>query len=167
MGKREKKGDHDLRYLVAFGKHLKETREKIEWSQSELSAYSSVSEGQISAIENGHQSPRLYTLKALALALGKTPSEILDFKFDLKVNTSFHQKHRQKKAGTTNIIKNLFDDNFFKSAKTVKNVREECRNRFGVDLKSAEISGVLLLLANKNNLRKIRSGNVNMYQNKY
>jgi transcriptional regulator with XRE-family HTH domain len=164
VGKREQ-GKSDLNYRSAFGKRVKAIREKLGWSQVDLSANSAISEGQISAIENGHESPRLDTIKSLAVALGKTPSQLLDFPYDLKLNTNF-KRAKARKSGTTNLIKKLFEDGFFKTPKSVRNVVEQCKKKFNVTLRSAETSGALLSLVNGNGLKKIRVGkNKNLYQN--
>jgi transcriptional regulator with XRE-family HTH domain len=166
VGKREQKEKQDLKYQAAFGKKLKETREKLGWSQVDLAANSSVSEGQISAIENGHESPRLYTIKSLAVALGKTPSELLDFPYEFKLNTNF-KRPKTRKSGTTNLIKKLFAEGFFIAPKSVSDVVVQCKKKFNITLRSAETSGALLLLVNSKSLKKIKSRkNKNLYQNK-
>lgn len=166
MRKRDQKEKRDLKYQAAFGKRVKELREKLRWVQGDLAASSSVSEGQISAIENGHESPRLHTLKAIALALGKTPSELLDFPYDLKLNTNF-KKGKTRKSGATSHIRKLFAEGFFKTPRSVSDVVEHCKKKFNITLRSAETSGVLLLLVNSDDLKKIRSGkSKNSYQEK-
>lgn len=166
MGKREQKENRDLNYQSAFGKRIKELREKLAWTQGDLAASSGVSEAQISVIENGHESPQLHTLKAIALALGMTPSKLLDFPYDLKVNTSF-KRGKIRKSGVTSHIKKLFADSYFKTPRSVGDVIEQCKKKYNLTLRSAETSGVLLLLVNSNDLKKIVSGkNRNLYQQK-
>lgn len=168
VGKREQAEKVDFKYQTAFGKRLKETRESVGWSQVDLAVNSSVSEGQISAIENGHESPRLNTVKALAVALGKTPSELLAFNFEFRLNANFGAKKKSgKKLGTTNLVKTLFDEGFFKTGRSVKEVMEHCKKKFKVHLRSPDTSGALLGLVRSNKLRKIKSSeNKNRYQNR-
>jgi len=167
VGKRQKPEKNDLEYQIAFGKKIKEIREGRGWSQIDLAAHSSISESQISSIENGHGSPRLHTIKALAVALGKNPMELFDFNFELKLNTNFTPKVRKgKKLGTTHHIKKLVDENFFKTPKSVKDVVEQCKKKFNINLPSADTSGALLLLVAANVLRKVSSASgKNSYQN--
>lgn len=164
VGKREQKENRDLKYQSVFGKRVKELREKLAWAQSDLAAISSVSEAQISAIENGHESPQLHTLKAIALAFGMTPSKLLDFPYDFKFNTNL-KRGKVRKSGVTRHIKKLFEDGFFKNPRSVIDVIEQCERQFNIKLRSAETSGVLLLLVNGKALRKIRPGkSKNLYQ---
>lgn len=166
MGKREHKEKRDLKYQAAFGKRVKELREKLAWAQSDLAAISSVSEAQISAIENGHESPQLHTLKAIALAFGISPSKLLDFPYDFKFNTNL-KRGKVRKSGVTRHIKKLFEEGFFKNPRSVSDVIEQCEKQFNIKLRSAETSGVLLLLVNGKALRKIRPGkSKNLYQEK-
>ncbi|GIL23972.1 MAG: hypothetical protein BroJett042_24850 [Bacteroidota bacterium] len=166
MGKREHKEKRDVKYQVAFGKRVKELREKLAWAQSDLAAISSVSEAQISAIENGHESPQLHTLKSIALAFGITPSKLLDFPYDFKFNTNL-KRGKIRKSGVTRNIKKLLDEGFFRSPRSVSDVIEKCEEEFNIKLRSAETSGVLLLLVNGKTLRKIRPGkSKNLYQEK-
>lgn len=155
-----------MRYEAAFGKRVRETREKLGWSQVDLSANSSVSEGQISAIENGRESPRLATIKSLAIAFGKTPSELLDFPYEMKLNSNLN-RGKTRKSGTTHLIKKLFNEGFFKTPRSVSDVVEQCKKKFNITLRSAETSGALLLLVNNNSLRKIKVvKNKNHYQDR-
>lgn len=166
MGKREPKENRDLKYQSAFGKRVKELRDKLAWTQGDLGASSGVSEAQISVIENGHESPQLHTLKAIALALGMTPSKLLDFPHDLKVNTNF-KRGKVRRSGVTSHIKKLFEEGFFKTPRSVNDVIEQCKKRYDIRLRSAETSGVLLLLVNSGILTKIRSSkNKNLYRQK-
>lgn len=157
--------DKDLKYQKAFGERVKDLREKLAWVQGDLAVSSGVSETQISVIENGHESPQLHTLKAIALALGKTPSQLLDFPYELKINTNF-RKGKIRKTGVTSHIKKLHSDGFFRSQRSVNDVIAQCKKKFNLDFRSAETSGALLLLVNAKQLKKvILSKNRNLYQN--
>lgn len=166
MGNRGQKEDRDLKYQLAFGNRVKYLREKLAWTQGDLAAISGVSEAQISVIENGHQSPRLHTLKSIALALGITPSKLLEFAYDFKINTSFN-RGKVRRTGITSHIKKLYDENFFKKPKSVNEVIEQCLKKYDLLVRSAETSGVLILLVKRGDLKKVNSEkNRNLYQNR-
>ena len=61
----------------AFGKVLKEIRQKHSLSQEELGFESGYHRTYISLLERGRKSPSLNTVFQLATALGLLPSEIL------------------------------------------------------------------------------------------
>lgn len=166
MRKHAQKTKFDVAYQKAFGRKVKEVREKRAWTQGDLAVISSVSEAQISAIENGRESPRLHTIKSIAVALGVTPSSLVDFDFDLKLNTNF-RRGKVRKSGTTKLIRSLFDDGFFSEPRSVSDVIQQCRSKFNVDLISTEVSGVMLLLVGKSQLTKVTQGaNRNIYMQK-
>jgi transcriptional regulator with XRE-family HTH domain len=161
---RQRELEPDLEYQKAFGEHLREMRDRIGFTQVDLSVYSKVSVHQIGIIENGHEAPTLQTIKALAVGLGKHPSELLNFKFSLKLNANFPRK-REKRLSTTYLINLLLADNFFSSPRSVKDVVDKCSERSNVKLRSTDTSGALLILVKKKTLKVIKSGNKNLYQN--
>lgn len=59
-------------------KKLKEFREKLGLSQSELAIRAGISQPSIGAIEAGKKSPTIRTLEKLAFALGISITELLD-----------------------------------------------------------------------------------------
>ena len=116
----------------------------------DLAALSRINESQISKIESGDRGLTLRTLKALALALGKYPSELLDFEFDYKLNEDFNiNKSRPNRPGTTRIVNKLVENKFLNSPKSVSDVVNEARVVYNVNLASADTSGVLLNLVKK------------------
>lgn len=164
MRKDTQKSKIDVGYQKAFGRRVRELREKRAWTQGDLAVISSISDAQISAIENGRESPRLYTIKSISVALGVTPSNLLDFTYDLKLNTNF-RRGKVRKSGTTKLIKGLLSDGFFITPKSVTDVIKHVREKFNVDLISTEVSGVMLLMVGKSQLIKIKeSSNRNLYQ---
>lgn len=167
MGKRVRKVKSDPSYDRAFGARIKECRDELGWSQIDLASHSSISSTQISVIENGHESPQLYTVVALAVAFGKTPSELLDFEYPFNLNKDFSSARKPRKAGVTESIRKLFEDNFFKSARTVQDVIYAAKKKYAITLMSAEVSGALLYLVGDRSLKKIRSTkSKNLYQNR-
>ncbi|AYB32027.1 helix-turn-helix domain-containing protein [Chryseolinea soli] len=161
MAKREL--EPDLGYQKAFGNRVRELREKVGWTQVDLSIYSKVSDYQISVIENGHEAANLQTIKAIAAALGKLPSELLDFKYPIKLNNSFPKKPKEK-LGTTGHIQKLFSEGYFVDPKSVKNVIEYVFEVTGTKLVSKDTSGALLVFAKNKLLRIIRREGRNLYQ---
>ncbi len=74
-------------WVVCYGRALRECREELKMSQDDLSKRSTVSRPQISKIENGQATPRLFTMFLLAYHLGTTASNIVeragDFFYDI------------------------------------------------------------------------------------
>jgi transcriptional regulator with XRE-family HTH domain len=154
----------DLEYQKAFGERVRNLREEVGWTQIDLSIHSQVSEYQISVIENGHVGANLQTIKSIAAALGKRPSELLDFKFPIKLNTNFPKKTKSQ-SGTTSNINKLVGENFFKHARSVKEVIDRCYEKFGVRQRSTDTSGALLQLVKKQVLKIAKSTDgKNLYQ---
>lgn len=146
---------YEPEYQVTFGRHLRELRERRNWTQLDLSAYSEVNETQISKIENGEVGPNLQTIRVLAVALGIYPRELLDFEYPLVFNTDFSSSNkRNKKANTTALVRELLWDNFFDFPRSVADVIAECKTRYNADLASDDTSGVLLMLVRNNELTK-------------
>lgn len=122
----------------------------------DLSAVSRVGETQISKIESGESGLTIQTLRALALALGKYPAELLDFEFEYKLNKNFNfVRKRPPRPGTTGIINKLVEDKFLNAPKSVADVVNEARAIYNVDLPSADTSGALLNLVKKKVLKRI------------
>ena len=62
---------------VNLGNAVKQMREALGWSQSQLARASGVSQQNVSRIEQGKQMPRVDMLAFIARALGATPDDIL------------------------------------------------------------------------------------------
>jgi transcriptional regulator with XRE-family HTH domain len=161
VSKREFRPDVD--YQKAFGQNLRQLRESTGWTQVDLSVYAGVSEYQISVIENGHQGPNFQTLRAIAVALGKYPQELFDFKYTLKLNSNFPTKEK-KKPGSTKIIRSLIDNGFFKQQRSVRDVISEIRASFKMNIRTSEVSAVLLALSGRKQIRITRRGGKNYYR---
>ena len=58
---------------------LREIRERLFMTQAELAERSGVAESNISRIESGIQIPRISTIRRLALALGVSPGDLVDW----------------------------------------------------------------------------------------
>lgn len=124
----------------------------------DLSAVSRINETQISKIETGDYGPNLQTIRALAVALGVRPLELLNFDFDLKLNTNFTiRSKKRKKSGATGIVNKLVSDNYFKSARSVSDIVTFCKREFDISLSSADTSGVLLRLVKNKILKRVPS----------
>jgi transcriptional regulator with XRE-family HTH domain len=65
--------------LIAFGVHLKELREKRNFSMKELADMCGIEHSQISKIERGLQNPGLSQILTIAEALEIHPKELFDF----------------------------------------------------------------------------------------
>lgn len=76
--------NRDLRYVKAFGRHLKKLRLTKQLSQEELSFKCVIPTSQIGRIERGERSPTLNTIRLLAEGLGEEPKMLLDFKYKVK-----------------------------------------------------------------------------------
>jgi len=124
----------------------------------DLAAVSRVGETQISKIEGGEVGPNLQTIRLLAIALGQKPKDLLDFDFEIKLNTDFSSKGKRKEGpGTTSLINKLVAGNFFRSPKSVADIIEKCKKAHNVTLASADTSGVLLKLVSSKILKRVPS----------
>lgn len=133
----------------------------------DLSAVSRINETQISKIEKGIYGSNLQTIRALAVALGVRPLELLNFEFDLKLNTNFTiRSKRRKKSGATGVVNKLVSDNYFKSARSVSDVVAFCKKELDISLSSADTSGVLLRLVKSKVLKRAPSPVVGRYRYK-
>jgi len=125
----------------------------------DLAAVSRVNETQISNIESGASGLTVQTLKALALALGRYPADLLNFEFDHKLNTNFIVIKKRARPGTTRIVNELVQNRFFNSPKSVADVILEVKKVYKASLASADTSGALLNLVKKKVLKPIPSEN--------
>lgn len=124
----------------------------------DLSAVSRINETQISKIETGEYGSNLQTIRALAVALGVRPHELLNFEFELKLNTDFEARSKRKKqSGATAIVKELLHSNYFKSPRSVSDVLAFSKKEYAVSLSSADTSGALLRLVQRKTLKRVPS----------
>lgn len=151
--------ERDLNYQKAFGAHLRKLREGRNWAQMDLAAVSRVSEVQISKLENGEDSVKIQTIKLLAEALGYKPATLLDFEYDLILNSNFEsRKTKNSKPGTTQRVRELSEGSFFKKPRAVSEVIARCEEQYNVVLDSPSVSGVLRKLVTAKILKRIPSG---------
>lgn len=66
---------HDIRW--AFGLAVRISRERLGWSQTDLSQKSGIDRGYISRLETGSSDPGLRVQQRLAEALGLTLTELV------------------------------------------------------------------------------------------
>ncbi|MBX2956189.1 MAG: helix-turn-helix transcriptional regulator [Cyclobacteriaceae bacterium] len=150
--------NRDKKFQVAFGRHVKRLRDERGWSQEQLAAMSNIDVNQISRIENGRHAASLHTIKALAVALGKYPDELLRFDFDVKLNTDFNIRNtKSKRPQTTTSVAKLSETDFFNSPKSVAQIISQCKKLYQVSLKSSAVSGILRKLVNQRKLKRIPS----------
>jgi transcriptional regulator with XRE-family HTH domain len=151
-------------YQKAFGKHVRGFRDEKEWSQAQLGTMAGLQVYQISRIENGRFTVTLKMIRSIAVALGKHPRELLNFKFDLKLNTDFSPHHQKRKTPeTTAIIHKLLAKGFFNTPRSVAEVVAECKLSIKVSLRSSAVSGVLGQLYNSNKLKRIQAKDKRKY----
>lgn len=149
----------DLSFQIAFGKNLKKLREERNWTQMDLAVVSGLNETQISKIENGEYGPNLNSLRLLCNALGVYPKELFEFDYKFTFNHDFSSRGgRRRKPGPTAVIKQMIDDNFFASGKSVAEIVKRCKVKYQLDVKSSDVSGALLKLVRLRVLRKTASG---------
>ena len=148
----------DKKIQLAFGTLLKQLREKVKWTQTDLSAVVDMDENQISRLENGANAPNLHTIVALAIALGKHPSELLKLDLEFKLNDDFSVRHKKERGPeTTALVKRLLEGNFFNSPRTVADVITYCRKEFKILLKSSATAGALKKLKDQKLLKRSAS----------
>ena len=148
----------DKKIQLAFGTLLKQFREKVKWTQADLSAVVDMDENQISRLENGTNAPNLHTIVALAVALGKHPSELLKVDYPFELNNDFSVRHKKERGPeTTATIRRLLDGSFFSTPRSVADVINYCRKEFKVILKSSATAGALKNLKEQRLLKRTAS----------
>lgn len=160
--------NRDIEFQIAFGTHIKKLRDEREWSQEQLAAFSNIDVNQISRIENGKHAANLHTIRALAIALGKYPDELLRFEFNFNLNLDFNVSYKKgHRPPTTNSINNLIKTSFFNKPRSVNQIIAQCEKLYGVSLKSSAVSGALSKLVDKRKLKRISAptkGNKYLYE---
>jgi len=68
--------------LIEFGKHIRDMRKKANLSQEDLALSAGLDRSYIGGIERGERNVSLLNLKKLAIALGITMSELLNYELD-------------------------------------------------------------------------------------
>jgi len=145
----------DKRIQLAFGTLLKQLREKVMWTQADLSAVVDMDENQISRLENGTNAPNLHTIVALAVALGRHPSDLLQLDYKFELNDDFDTRHKKQKGPeTTSTIKRLVDGNFFSTPRSVADVILYCKREYKILLKSSATAGALKKFKDKKMLKR-------------
>ncbi|MES2138891.1 MAG: helix-turn-helix transcriptional regulator [Bacteroidota bacterium] len=64
---------------MEFGKHLRKLRLEKEFSQEELNFRTDLSKNMVGMIERGEVNPTLTTIEALALGLGISKKNLMDY----------------------------------------------------------------------------------------
>lgn len=148
--------DRDVKYEKSVGNRVKYFRDTLGWSQGYLADIAGVTKKQVQRIEGGVNSPYLKTVVGLAKALGRQPGEIFQTDYKVKVNTNLgpQLKHRSK---TTSHFGTLLESNFLNNPKSVKEIIQECSNRYKVTLKSSALSGVLKIYVDQKILKRTAS----------
>ncbi len=67
-----------LAYRRHVGDRMRDTRQRVGFTQQALAERAGLDKQAVSLIENGHQSPRLDTLWHLARAMGVSVAELVD-----------------------------------------------------------------------------------------
>jgi hypothetical protein len=70
----------------------------------------------------------------------------------------------RKKPGATKVLNQLLDTDFFKTAHSIADIADHCRERFDSVFKTSELSGILLKLANENKLKRQRNDSNNRFE---
>jgi transcriptional regulator with XRE-family HTH domain len=151
-------GKRDKKYELAFGRNIRKLRDERFWSQAQLGSLTNMSNQQISTIERGKHAVTLHTIKALAIALGKYPDELLRFEYEIKLNTDFGPNTRKKeRPKTTDTIIKLVDTGFLNSPKSVGEINAECQKQFKLKLPSSAVSGILKKFVSTRLLKRLPS----------
>ena len=69
-----------------------------------------------------------------------------------------------KKPGATKVLNQLLSTDFFNNPQSISSIAIYCKDNFGSDFKTSELSGILLKLANENKLRRERSNENNRFE---
>ncbi len=69
-----------------------------------------------------------------------------------------------KKPGATKVLNQLLSTSFFDIPHSISSIATYCKDNFDSDLKTSELSGILLKLANEHKLRRERSNENNRFE---
>jgi hypothetical protein len=84
-----------------------------------------------------------------------------------RVRGSVNQREAEqgaKKPGATKVLNQLLHTNYFDQPHSIAEIANHCKEEFGSDFKTSELSGILLKLSNENKLRRERSHDNNRYE---
>ena len=141
-------------YRIAFGKNVKELREKRKLKPHQLAVLANVETAQIYRVENAEHSTTHDIIIAIAVALGKTPAELHNIDFVLPLNKNFSTPEK-KNSAYSKVIKKLIDEtDFFQSYREVIEIRNECKRLYGVILDSTPTSIALKNFVEKGVLKR-------------
>jgi hypothetical protein len=62
-----------------------------------------------------------------------------------------------KKPGATKVLNQMLSTDFFNTPHSISSIAVYCKDNFGSEFKTSELSGILLKLANENKLKRERS----------
>ncbi|WP_158824797.1 hypothetical protein [Mucilaginibacter lacusdianchii] len=79
------------------------------------------------------------------------------------------QNHRDadqgaRKPGATKVLNQLLNTNYFDEPHSIADIASYCKDEYGSEFKTSELSGILLKLSNDNKLRRERSHENNRYE---
>ncbi len=154
--------DRYIDFEKAIGKKFKELRERRGLTQEGLAELAGVNQNQISRLENATFGTTITTIISVAVALGYEPKELLNVDEALPLNSDFGSVNKQKMP-TTKVLIRLLDTNFLNSPRSVKQIADECRVKFGLELKSAAISGALIKLHERKILKRFPASQKGRY----
>jgi transcriptional regulator with XRE-family HTH domain len=145
-------------FEIAFGKNVRRLREERGWSQEQLAAVADIEPTQVSRIETSKHAANLHTILAIAVALGKYPHELLQFDFEVELNTDV-ELHGIKKKGpkTTEIVVKIAETSFLNSPRSVDEIITHCKKVYHVQLKSPATSAILKKLTDEKKLARLPS----------
>ncbi|MBS7564607.1 hypothetical protein KHS38_09330 [Mucilaginibacter sp. Bleaf8] len=84
-----------------------------------------------------------------------------------RVKGSVNQRDAEqgiKKPGATKVLNQLLSTTFFDEPHSIADIASHCKEEFGSEFKTSELSGILLKLANENKLRRERSHENNRFE---
>jgi len=70
----------------------------------------------------------------------------------------------RKKPGATKVLNQLLGTDFFANSQSISSIADYCRDVYGSDFKTSELSGILLKLAKENKLKRERNDINNRFE---
>ena len=147
--------------LKALGKQINAKRISEGLAIEDVAEMTGFAYNTIVNIENGSETNLSYFI-AVCFAINVHPKVIFDIELDIMPRFPLSAS-RKEKSRLTSRIKDLFDQEFFNTSRSAREVATKLMADYGIDVDSKTISALLLRFAKSNYLEVIKDGRKNYY----
>lgn len=147
--------------LKALGKKINAKRISEGLAIEDVAEMTGFAYNTIVNIENGSETNLSYFM-AVCFAINVHPKVIFDIELDIKPVFPLSAS-RKEKSRLTPRIKDLFDQEFFNTSRSARDVATKLMADYELDVDSKTISALLLRFAKSNYLEIVRNGRKNSY----